>query len=426
MQDFRILGTLEVIGESGPVPLGGPRPRALLAALLLRAGHVVPTEQLVDELYGAEPPKSATARSRTRSRRCGRRSGRSCSSPAPRVLLTALAGADRCASLRADAGGRERRSAGRAAHPPARVGSRSGVAHRWPSSRSRMGGDGGETSRRPPPGRGRGTDRDGDRPRPGGRRRARARALACSTRSASVLCELLMLALYRAGRQADALGCVRHGSATLAELGSSRAKGSGAPGHDPPARSGALPETAPTTDEPMPTRDREGDPLRPSRARARARRCRRSRRGLASVFGYPSERADRPRARLSVRRDDERLRAALRRAPQPLRGGDRAPARPSVPRTLAPILRKHGALHPLIVSGTLRPRDRAGVRGGRRGGRRRHVRRRRARSREVLAPAAERGATSDRLAEHVRHRVVARAPHGAAQAARRGRPVPGA
>ena len=61
MQDFRILGTLEVIGESGPVALGGPRPRALLAALLLRAGHVVPTEQLVDELYGAEPPKIATA-----------------------------------------------------------------------------------------------------------------------------------------------------------------------------------------------------------------------------------------------------------------------------------------------------------------------------------------------------------------------------
>ena len=61
MQDFRILGTLEVIGVDGPVTLGGPRPRALLAALLLRAGHVVPTEQLVDELYGAEPPKTAIA-----------------------------------------------------------------------------------------------------------------------------------------------------------------------------------------------------------------------------------------------------------------------------------------------------------------------------------------------------------------------------
>src|SRR6185436_9977140 len=41
--------------------LGGPRQRALLVALLLRAGRVVPTEQLVDELYGAEPPRAATA-----------------------------------------------------------------------------------------------------------------------------------------------------------------------------------------------------------------------------------------------------------------------------------------------------------------------------------------------------------------------------
>jgi DNA-binding SARP family transcriptional activator len=61
MQDFRILGTLEVIGVDGPVALGGPRQRALLAALLLRVGRVVPTEQLVDELYGAEPPKTAIA-----------------------------------------------------------------------------------------------------------------------------------------------------------------------------------------------------------------------------------------------------------------------------------------------------------------------------------------------------------------------------
>jgi DNA-binding SARP family transcriptional activator len=61
MQDFRMLGTLEVIGDDGPVTLGGPRQRALLALLLLRAGRVVPTEQLVDELYGAEPPKTATA-----------------------------------------------------------------------------------------------------------------------------------------------------------------------------------------------------------------------------------------------------------------------------------------------------------------------------------------------------------------------------
>ena len=61
MQEFRILGPLEVRDDQRAVALGGPRQRALLAALLLRAGSVVPTEQLVDELYGGEPPKTATA-----------------------------------------------------------------------------------------------------------------------------------------------------------------------------------------------------------------------------------------------------------------------------------------------------------------------------------------------------------------------------
>jgi DNA-binding SARP family transcriptional activator len=61
MQEFLILGPLEVRSEEGPIALGGPRQRALLTALLLRAGRVVPTEQLVDELYGANPPPNATA-----------------------------------------------------------------------------------------------------------------------------------------------------------------------------------------------------------------------------------------------------------------------------------------------------------------------------------------------------------------------------
>ena len=57
---FRILGPLEVEGASGPVALGGQRQRALLAALLLEAGRVVPTERLVDRLWGEEAPKTAT------------------------------------------------------------------------------------------------------------------------------------------------------------------------------------------------------------------------------------------------------------------------------------------------------------------------------------------------------------------------------
>ncbi|HKY23895.1 MAG TPA: BTAD domain-containing putative transcriptional regulator [Gaiella sp.] len=60
MLEFRILGPLEASEDGAPIGLGGPRQRALLATLLLRAGRVVPTEQLVDELYGAEPPRTAT------------------------------------------------------------------------------------------------------------------------------------------------------------------------------------------------------------------------------------------------------------------------------------------------------------------------------------------------------------------------------
>jgi DNA-binding SARP family transcriptional activator len=60
MLRFRILGPLEVRDEQAAIALGGPRQRALLVALLLRAGRVVPTEQLVDELYGEDPPKTAT------------------------------------------------------------------------------------------------------------------------------------------------------------------------------------------------------------------------------------------------------------------------------------------------------------------------------------------------------------------------------
>jgi DNA-binding SARP family transcriptional activator len=58
--EFRILGPLEVEGESGLIALGGQKQRALLAALLLEAGRVVATDRLVDLLWGEEAPKTAT------------------------------------------------------------------------------------------------------------------------------------------------------------------------------------------------------------------------------------------------------------------------------------------------------------------------------------------------------------------------------
>ena len=56
---FRVLGPLEVDAGGGPVPLGGPKQRAVLAHLLIRANQLVPADNLVDEIWGDEPPEKA-------------------------------------------------------------------------------------------------------------------------------------------------------------------------------------------------------------------------------------------------------------------------------------------------------------------------------------------------------------------------------
>ncbi|MGH2642188.1 MAG: BTAD domain-containing putative transcriptional regulator [Actinomycetota bacterium] len=56
---FRLLGPLEVDAGTIPVPLGGPKQRAVLAHLLLRPNQLVPSETLIDELWGDEPPETA-------------------------------------------------------------------------------------------------------------------------------------------------------------------------------------------------------------------------------------------------------------------------------------------------------------------------------------------------------------------------------
>jgi DNA-binding SARP family transcriptional activator len=57
--EFRVLGPLEVRDGTRTVPIGGPKPRALLGVLLLHANRVVPTTRLVDELWGERPPARA-------------------------------------------------------------------------------------------------------------------------------------------------------------------------------------------------------------------------------------------------------------------------------------------------------------------------------------------------------------------------------
>jgi DNA-binding SARP family transcriptional activator len=59
MTDFRVLGPLEAVGDGEPVALPAGKPRALLARLLLDAPRVVGVETLIDALWGTCPPASA-------------------------------------------------------------------------------------------------------------------------------------------------------------------------------------------------------------------------------------------------------------------------------------------------------------------------------------------------------------------------------
>ena len=57
--NFRLLGPLEVVDDDGAaLPLGGARPRALLALLLLHANEVVSVDRLIDGIWGETPPAS--------------------------------------------------------------------------------------------------------------------------------------------------------------------------------------------------------------------------------------------------------------------------------------------------------------------------------------------------------------------------------
>ena len=59
MLEYRILGPLEVVGDQGPLRLGGPKQRATLAILLLSANRVVSVERLAEDLYAGATPVTA-------------------------------------------------------------------------------------------------------------------------------------------------------------------------------------------------------------------------------------------------------------------------------------------------------------------------------------------------------------------------------
>jgi DNA-binding SARP family transcriptional activator/tetratricopeptide (TPR) repeat protein len=57
--EIRVLGPLEVVVDGAPVALPGHKTRLLLAALVVYAGEVVSTDRLYEILWGARPPASA-------------------------------------------------------------------------------------------------------------------------------------------------------------------------------------------------------------------------------------------------------------------------------------------------------------------------------------------------------------------------------
>ena len=60
MAQFRVLGQLEALADGRPVDLGGPRQRAVLAVLLAHANQPVSPERLVTGVWGADAPPTAT------------------------------------------------------------------------------------------------------------------------------------------------------------------------------------------------------------------------------------------------------------------------------------------------------------------------------------------------------------------------------
>jgi len=57
--EFRLLGPLEAGSVDAPVVLGGTKRRALLADLLVHLGQVVSVDRLIDDLWGEDPPPTA-------------------------------------------------------------------------------------------------------------------------------------------------------------------------------------------------------------------------------------------------------------------------------------------------------------------------------------------------------------------------------
>ena len=208
--DFRLLGPLEVTERGRSVALGGPKQRSVLALLLLHANETVSLDRIGAALWGDRAPPTATKSIQVHVSRLRKDLGADrLATRAPGYVLHVgpdeldlarfrdlLAAArdgrpadaaemlrDALALWRGDAAGRPRLRAVRpAAHRPA----------------------GGAAARRP-----RGAHRRRPRRRAARRARRRARRARRRASAARAAARQLMLALYRSGRQSDALDAYR-------------------------------------------------------------------------------------------------------------------------------------------------------------------------------------------------------------------------
>jgi predicted ATPase/DNA-binding SARP family transcriptional activator len=136
--DFRILGSVEVADGGVPRDLGGLRERTLLARLLLSAGQVVSADRLAEDLWSGDPPPHCMATLRVYISRLRRALG-----PDSAALLTQPPGyrivvspgqldADRFDEL--VAAGRDELAAGRPAVAAARLRDALALWRGWPLS----------------------------------------------------------------------------------------------------------------------------------------------------------------------------------------------------------------------------------------------------------------------------------------------------
>ena len=57
--DLLVLGPVEVRNQGEPVSIGGPKQRSILALLVAEAGHPVSVDRIIDDVYGDDAPEGA-------------------------------------------------------------------------------------------------------------------------------------------------------------------------------------------------------------------------------------------------------------------------------------------------------------------------------------------------------------------------------